>query len=246
MRKFASLLLCLSLLSAQAFGGGSLLFDGTSGAVNTRYTQHAIQRSYAFWFYVTGNGGGGIGRFFDKRDSGDTEVENFQNNGGVNYIFVRAWSSSVGQWTLDTPPSTNAWHHFVITYDGSAVGNHPFFYLDGVSQPASVLAAPTGTNPTNNVSAYWVGNRGADDRAFQGNLADFRIYNVILSTPQVREIYRCFDSPAVSTGLAVHLPLWDYKTQYNLSASTGSGAVTGNTRPSSMGPPLSLCNGGGG
>ncbi len=219
-----------------------MIYEATSGAVNSGYTTSSTLRSFSFWIYKTGDGENSVGRMFDKRDAAASQVEVFYFN-GITFTFERQWNVTNGVWNIDILPNLG-WRHVVITYDSSAVADRPLVYVDGKSVTVTEQTPAAGTTPTNNASAYWIGNRGDDDRTWQGNIADFRIYEIILSPTQVAEMYSCYDSPAISTGLAVQFPMWDFKTQYDVSTNGKKGTVSGNTIPSQSGPPLTLCNGG--
>ncbi|KKM67609.1 hypothetical protein LCGC14_1469450, partial [marine sediment metagenome] len=69
---------------------------GSDDAIKTNLTAHNDQRSYGLWVYREGDGDGGLGRMFDKRDN-QAEVEFFFAFGSNNtYNFKRVFSTTAG------------------------------------------------------------------------------------------------------------------------------------------------------
>ncbi len=165
---------------ARTFGGAS------TDVALTNLTSHSnTGRSWAIWAYRTGDGGGSAGRMFDKTSAG-TQVEQFLTI-GVDYGFFRGWSLSTAgraRWDI-TRPAANEWHHMVVTYDGSSTANDPLIYLDGVSQTVVEIDAPVGTI-TDNADAFRIGNNGSATRNWAGRLAEFVVYDRILTPTEVR------------------------------------------------------------
>ena len=95
------------------------------------------------------------------------------------------------QWFQTTDISVerdSVWRHLAVTYDASAYGNNPIFYVNGEVSATTVSTRTSGarTSLTTNFGAlgqvYDETNRGLD-----GVISDARVYNRIL-TPQ--EIFR--------------------------------------------------------
>lgn len=159
-------------------------FDGSSGSVTTGLTAHATLRSYSIYTYRVGDGEAGSGRIFDKRASGGAQTEQLiqQGAGLTNYMYRRAWTTG-GDWTF-ARPAGGEWHQIGITYDAGSTANDPVFYVDGVSQAVTEFAAPTGS-VVNNADAYMLGNRSADDRTWDGRLAEFAVWDAILTPAEM-------------------------------------------------------------
>lgn len=161
--------------------------------VTTNYTTHTTQRTYSIWAYTDGAGGGGRGRFFEKRVAG-AEVELlYYNTTDANQPFVhyvRHWSGTNGEWRTPTDSlSLGAWVNIIVTYDAGATTNDPVIYLNGVSQTITqIVGDPTGSVDTN-TDAYVLGARGSDAiRNFDGKLAEFAIFNRILTSGEIADL----------------------------------------------------------
>lgn len=176
-----TLLIAFPLGAAYDFSGG-----GSDDAIKTNLTAHNTLRSYGLWTYREGDGEGGTGRMFDKRDS-DTQVEFFAIFGSANvYSYRREFSGSSTDWKIDKP-SLNAWHHILIVYDSSDVANDAIIYVDGVSQTVTETGAPSGTASTN-TSAYLLGNRNHPtsgfNRTWDGRLCEWAVWNRLLTADE--------------------------------------------------------------
>ena len=207
---------------AYDFAGGV-----TTDRIETTFTAHATQRSYALWTYRSGIGGGGLARLFDKRDGG-AEVEYLVANDASNvYFYVRAWSGTDGNWSI-TEPALNEWHHILVTYDGGATTNDPVIYVDGVSVTVTETSGPTLTIDTN-TDKYVIGNRGdgsTANRAWDGFIAEFAIWNRILTAAEAAGIGGDGFAPIFyPASLVSYLPLVRELNDYKNAVATVTGAV---------------------
>lgn len=158
--------------------GSTYGVSGTTDEIETSFTGNNTQRSYALWSFRAGTGGGGVGRMFEKPASNDW----FGYNSGV-YRYARQWSSTTGAWTMALP-TLNEWHHLGISYNGSSTANDPLMYDNGSSVTVTELTAPSGSNLQNNSNAFLIGNRSLHDAAWNGMLAEFAIWNAILTAQE--------------------------------------------------------------
>lgn len=159
---------------------------GTSDAITTALSAHATQRSYCIWVYRSGDGGGSLGRMFEKRTAG-AQVEQLYNN-TTNYGFARAWSGdSTVEWRWPRP-AANVWSRIAFSYDAGSTGNVPVVYQDGALQTLTPLGTPSGSVSTNS-DVYVIGNRTNDSaRCWSGMLAEFAIWDTILTAAQLQDL----------------------------------------------------------
>jgi hypothetical protein len=179
MRYLLLLSLLLSLLrpalSDAARGFGTTDGSATTDQITLAYTTHPTSWSLSIWFYRTGTGGSDFGRIVGK-GNGTAGLRFFENVvGGPNlYNLASPWTTE-GQWTI-AAPSSSAWHHALITYDGSSTANNPIIYIDGSSVTVTRLTAPVGSLVTNS-DGFILGNRSDQIRNFNGRLAEFAFWN---------------------------------------------------------------------
>lgn len=168
-----------------ARGFGTVRGVGATDKVVTTLTSHGTQRSYAAWIYRNGNGGGGFGHIFDKLSSGTGQVEKmFYDAAAGFYQFRRAWSSAANVVWSFTAPATGALRHIGFSYDASSTANDAVGYLDGVSQAITEFNGPPSGSVVSNADPYHLGNRGAGDRNWDGDLAEWAAWDTILTSPE--------------------------------------------------------------
>jgi hypothetical protein len=207
----------------------------TTDRIASAYTAQAVTRSWAIWTYRAGSGGTNIGRIFEKR-TGATESEWLAVN-STNYRFKRNRATTDGIW--DTAmPSLNAWHHVGISYDSSSTSNDPVAYIDGSSQSVTEITGPPAGAVTDNADPYILGNRPADDACWDGMLAEFAIWDAILTGGEFAALASglspLFVRPAV---LVEYMPLIGPITSYMVGGATVTGTAI-QPHPRSYYPPM--------
>lgn len=174
--------------------GGAIFGGQTTDKITSLLTTSPTQKTYELWTFRTSDGGGSLGRMFEKRTAGVQSEILFDQTAGTRYAYQQVFSTSQGDWEIPIP-SPNVWHHLVVTYDAGSVSNVAAIYLDGVAQ--SVIATqPVGTIVTN-TDPYVLGNRGSDNaRNWGGSLDEFRISNIVRSAGYVKAAFNNQSSPA--------------------------------------------------
>lgn len=157
----------------------SYSFNATTSSLTATLSAHAAQRSYSAWFSRAGAHEGGLGRIFDKRNAGVQTETLYEADTDSKFYFERNWSGGVGQWTTPRPASA-AFHHVLVTYDAGAATNDPVFYIDGALSTTTEALTPSGT-ANSTADTYVIGNRGAGDRTWNGLIAEFAIWDSILT-----------------------------------------------------------------
>lgn len=165
-------------------------------AVNT-----SVQKSFtmSFWFYPISSTGVLISELDSHTPSGGWHASNIEIING--YVKYRIWNGSIV--TSTTAVTLNQWYHVAMVYDGTSVKG----YLNGVLQgtQAGAREIPTtsqhyliGAGETTNMGTSAYGNF---------HLAQFKIFNVPFSDPEISQEYETrkseFDytihSPATNT-----------------------------------------------
>ena len=159
-----------------ARGFGTVLGSASTDRIVTTVTANYTTTSFSLRFYRgSGSGGAAAGRLWDK-----------EYNHGIYWWTVDSkihfyvnWSTTIGDWSVSLP-SAGAWHHLLLTYSTSSTANDPVIYIDGVSVTVTEVSAPSGTPPSTS-DAIYVGNNGGYARVFDGSLAEFAVWNAILT-----------------------------------------------------------------
>lgn len=102
--------------------------------------------------------------------------------------FETGGAESFGVW--NAPPNSvkdNQWYFVTATYDGNQVANTPELFINGAPQPVWMQQSPSGTL-TNPGGLSYLGNNGDDTRAYEGSMADIRVYDRELSGEEVTQL----------------------------------------------------------
>ncbi|WP_309021647.1 S8 family serine peptidase [Pelagicoccus sp. SDUM812002] len=175
---------------SQAEYGGSLLLDNANermtfeAAFSDVVTIAALVRSndmsvsphprivnlpYYYLYFSSGNG--------SAFPDGNRQTLKFFSN-----------YESFGVW--NTPPRSvqdSEWYFVVGTYDSTNISNTPNLYINGQRQEVLLQQSPIGSIVRSQGSSY-VGNNDLGDRAFDGLIADIRIYDRALNHDEVIQL----------------------------------------------------------
>jgi len=77
--------------------------------------------------------------------------------------------------------TTGVWYHYVMTYDGANI----LTYINGVN-----VGTKARTGNIANQSGVNIGQGGAHQYKFNGDIAEVRVYNRVLSASEIMKIYR--------------------------------------------------------
>lgn len=172
---------------------GAAVFDGgaSTDRLNASAANSYTTMSQCLWFNATSN---------------DSTARRLWSNGTslldqsflytTNGLELQAgWSGGNGAW-YTSAPSTGAWHHFCVTYDGSSTANDPVFYVDGSSVSITENSTPSGTKLTDTNGALDIGNRPAGDRAWNGSIDNIiRIQGTIWGSGLIATMYNNQNAP---------------------------------------------------
>lgn len=205
---------------ARTFGGVS------TDAVTTNLTSYSTQRSYAVWVARTGDGGGTFGRLFTRSAA---ETESILNDPVNTYRYSHAFSTTAGAWTIPRPTLTD-WHHVLVVYDAGATTNVPTIYLDGSSQTVTTMTTPVGT-ATSASDSYVIGNSGAGTRNWAGSIAEFAVWDTLLTQADATALYNGPYGTAVKieeASLKCYYPLaFGASPEPDAAGKVGTATVTG-------------------
>jgi hypothetical protein len=110
--------------------------------------------------------------------SGDVTAAIGNNAGGVGGGGAQSAS------TVGIPIGVNTWTHIAVTYDSTTDGITRI-YINGVEVSYSIQNPFSGPFQDDSGGGYWIGNDGSDSVAFGGDIAEFAIWNIALTSGQV-------------------------------------------------------------
>jgi Concanavalin A-like lectin/glucanases superfamily len=186
-------------------------FSATTGSKITTAAHTDFDSAYGticFWMLATaplptaGNEGSML---FDRRTTTGTVI--LLNDAGA--IFWQGQGSSPNSFATGYLPDGN-WHHVAVTY-GQAANDTIAIYIDGAFS-ASVMVTNAWSWPTGQPielgrshDSYW--------RLFDGSMDDFRMYNRVLTTTEIGQVYA---SDALVDTSALNV-------RYNFGTAAGAG-----------------------
>ena len=166
------------------------------------------QYSIAMWATRESGGEGGYGCMAYKGTTSSPNRywrwENDNEGAGWGLAFIVEWSSSQGAWSIDYPDT--AYHNYVITYDSGDTGNDPIIYKDGTSVTVTDRLTPSGTLATDNTELN-IGSNTARAQTWDGSIAEFAIWNRILTAAEAKGIGAGFSPLFYPNGLVLYTPL---------------------------------------
>lgn len=183
-----------------AYGFGSTYGTGTSDLITTSFTGIPRARTYAFWSFQHGTGGSTYGRQWHQ-DAAFTPYSN-DTTGTFNFEIVE-WGE--GRWQF-VNQAYDTWLHWLITYDSNISTNAPVVYINGVDAGATLNVSPgsTYTAPTAN---FCLGNDPTLVANWDGMLAEFAIWDHIMSAPEITALSKGFAPAFFPNGRVMYYPL---------------------------------------
>ncbi len=193
-------------------------FDGVDDEVLTephadfdlrdRFTIEAWIRPRGWGEYFTG-----FGRIFDKAKA-IFFLNGFEHDRYGDRSLVFFAETVNGTSAANSPPrliQLNTWQHVVVTYDAGAA-NPVVFYINGTAHNARY---PIDDSPrpqtgagiaVNSADPARIGEAASGERAFEGEIAEVRVWNRVLSGPEIRQ-WMDVQVPDSANGLWA---LWDF------------------------------------
>lgn len=111
--------------------------------------------------------------------------------------------------SIFTPPSANAWHHYVFIFDTSGdgtIGGDGRMFVDGLEQTLFDFCGGGDVSGNFGTNKFTIGNlfyqaSNFDIQHFQGIEDDVRLYNRALSAPEVTRLYHLGATSHVATSM---------------------------------------------
>ena len=195
------------------FGNGGV-FDGNGDYVDTADINDLDSIS-TFTFAVWVNSDSGTaGPFISKGTDTSNRSHIWWHSDNTIFWNVSNGSNAYG---VSSEPSHNAWHYFVMVFDGTKTGNSNRLkgYIDGVEQNLSFTGTIPATTASQSVDVLF-GKAGEGASYFDGKIDEVRIYNRALSTKEVRDLYNWAPGPVAYYN-------FDEKTGTTINDTSGNG-----------------------
>lgn len=165
--------------------GRSLVCDGS------RLVEAAHVGAFGFddtfscgaWVFAEGNQGGTIlSRMTDKPQADGYSLS--LAGGKLQVNLVKRWLDDALRVESERPLPVDGWHHVMVTYDGTRVGESVKLYVDGQPQPMRVMLDEL--NQTfQSTEPFRIGGGGGPEARFHGRIDDVCVYDRALSPGDV-------------------------------------------------------------
>ncbi len=173
-------------------------------------------------------------RIYAKTDSSGLNGTGLNLSNASNSLEFRRGSAgaSASRWnTQSSTVTTGAWQHLCATYEATGDTSDPKMYINGVPQTITETTAPSGAATSDASYDAIIGNRSDAARPFDGRIDEVRIYNRILSSDEIVQLYRLTTPTATDTYLNGY---WSFNGQdisgtaaYDRSGAGNTGTLTG-------------------
>jgi len=165
-----------------------------AGVPQIDYNTGTTGTTISFWAKFTGTGGGNRFIYTSQPSPGGTSYQVMDSlwlTSSTSMIYYG--QSGRGSQTITSPNSLhdNNWHHFVITCSGGA-SRTVSVYLDNsiLSSTLSTTGLADNTDQRLWLGGCYYGNPPAgSDKGMYGYIDDFRIYDSVLDTTDISDIY---------------------------------------------------------
>jgi hypothetical protein len=203
-----------------AYGFGTTFgTSGTTDRIDLGLVTNPEIFSAFMWTYRVGGGGGGFGRTFDS-----SRIFFFNHQVATTYRYGRGFTATSGAWTVPQP-TLSAWHPVVVRHDGSSASNVPLIDLE-TPQTVTTVIAPAGTAVTSSNGNRFIGNNNTTlDRGWDGLLAEYAVWNRILTDSEVAGLVAGYSPLFYLNGLIEHRPL--IRPAVDIKGASATATVTG-------------------
>jgi hypothetical protein len=173
--------------------------------------------TFSCWFNAHSLGASNNGRIFSIGESTTYGIRAYLTS-TPKVTFLVSWTTKEAYWEVNTGFALDEWTHLAITYDGNDKNNTPKIYINGIEMSFSTTNQPTSGDmrPINHLGTVGlIGNieratlTTTFDRAFDGFIDEFAIWNNILTQEDVTKIYNAGRADSLyATGLDSDVQGW--------------------------------------
>lgn len=199
---------------------------GTTDKVIVEYAENHPIYTIACWTLRNGAGGNNVGEIVTKR-TGATSYYTVNTNafGTGRLVLVYNFSVQDGQWQSGANYfPTGAAVHNILTVDESVLLDEaPLLWKNNVAAAFTESIEPSGDIVTN-TDKIVIGNRGDSLRCWDGDIAEFAMWNRALTEAE-RDLVYHYRPSAVPDGLVVYLPMVSAVTDTQNAAPTVTGTA---------------------
>ncbi|SHL10405.1 hypothetical protein SAMN05216428_10183 [Nitrosospira sp. Nsp11] len=187
-----------------AIGFGSTLGVGAGDRIIGPAEGIPTKVSIHVWTNRNGDGGGGFGRVFGR---GTGVFDLFNNHGQIANTYGFGTGAPLTYWSWTRPP-LSTWAPIGISVDTSVdISGGPAVYQSGtkLTKDSGLSFTTFGGGYGTSATPWCVGNRPSDNaRAWDGSLAEFAVWNVILTDAEFAALQRGASPELIRPDARIH------------------------------------------
>lgn len=203
---------------------------------------HQSTLTVMVWIHPDSDGGNSQGRIYNTYDVGGASEGLFFNqseSGGTEDLkitIVNSGTNSVAETTAN-PVTLATWNNVGFTWAGVSTGA-PTIFVDGADVTDSTTNG-TGSIGDNDGVLY-IGDRSTATRSFDGEMANFALWTVVLTANELLALSHGVNPFAIRNASCVlNLPFWGNQSpEPDYSGEGNTDAMTDTTK--SFNPPVEL------
>ena len=177
--------------------GQAAVFNGSSSTIATpAKIPSSLNFSFSFWFNTTSTYASGY-IFSTKENSLTNGYYLLANNGLIQYGEGNGSTNATAQYSTTTDLNDGNWHHCVLT---RAAGGTVNMYIDNIKEVNNASVGSgymTSSNWRNNLRIGRYSGVHPSGLYYNGKLDQVRIYDAVLTSDQVTDLYN--EKPEVDT-----------------------------------------------
>jgi serine/threonine protein kinase len=170
--------------------GQALVLDGQGGCINTGIpfdVDTTDSFSWGCWFCTTQQKPMALLAKMEPPEKNHRGFDILLNQGLVQAHIKHVWPANVVKVVASPRVDDGAWHHVLVSWNGSSLGSGLTIYIDG--RPVdSDIATDTLAGTIRNTVPLLIGSRGWGEH-FTGQIDDVRVFDRLVNAAEVRQIY---------------------------------------------------------
>jgi hypothetical protein len=175
--------------------GQAFDFDGTNDTMVATAASlgQTTSRTISAWVYPESFGPGALAGILERVSE---EIEwgfGLDNTGTTDGLTFYQNCTTPMQVFAANSITLNKWQHVLVTYSGGCANTSVTFYVDGAEKTRSG-ASGSGSPPSDSGTLFEISSDSSDQYYFDGRIDDLRLYNRVLTTDEIKRLYKMGDT----------------------------------------------------
>ncbi|KKL57571.1 hypothetical protein LCGC14_2234040, partial [marine sediment metagenome] len=188
-------------------------FDGATDRIDyvPTFAPGGVAQTIAIWCNPDDISTGNDKWFFIARDVSNNAAiwAGYSLGGGLGlFANMRFATGDLKRFSDDTEGfTTGSWQLIIITYDGTTTATGTHIYLDNVEVTYATSDNGSGAANSGDTIMTLGGNNAADNRGFNGQLAEYAIWDRVITAPERAILQAKYSAKFIPNGLRSYRPI---------------------------------------